>query len=491
VTPADDRRTVDQLIRDSDLAAGAILQNPEQMAAPAMQRSWAEVVECAAALWQALPDTPGPVEPRSVAMGDHRDAAMNRLAAMAAAWHRGLIRGNWPGAAGPGDGRLLGIAENLSLAEAKLCGPEPPRPLPRQARADSSVAKARLMHTLYVGAHGITVALQLHERDLLAALSGKHRLPFGESLEQTRQTQHRIAAFEQLAGSCVARTYPDDSRALFREPIGDGRLAQALARWDVQAHRTLASSTSTADLMVINQTERAIGAWSHLILRAAATTGAVDGDQQRERLSPAMERVEAAWAGMADLWRDLTHRTQRCVAAELHHSASEVRDALQEIVHNGMTVATPEVMAARTDLCAAAQTLQQSLSTSVNLACLIRDTLATAPVVGDARGIAAIVARSPQAQGFSVEEDMAAAWAVSPWAAATNALIPVPPPVQEALAVAADQVLDATSAAMKAGAFLDRTPPAAPVGHSPAMGWERGSPMPHLDFGPSGPGFHR
>ena len=125
MTPADDRRTVDQLIRDSDLAARRILQNPQQVAAPAMLRSWSEVVECAAALWQALPGTPGPVESKSVAMGDHGDAAMNRLAAMAAAWHRGLIRGNWPGAAGPGDGRLLGIAENLSLAEARLCGREP------------------------------------------------------------------------------------------------------------------------------------------------------------------------------------------------------------------------------------------------------------------------------------------------------------------------------------------------------------------------------
>ena len=456
-----------------------------------MLRSWAEVIECAAELWHALPGTPGPVEPKSVGLGDHGDAAMSRLGGMAAAWHRGLIRGNWPGAAGPGDGRLLGIAENLSLAEARLCGREPPRPQPTEVLVNSGIAKARLVHTLYVGAHGLAVALRLHERDLLAAVCGKHRLPFGESFEQPRQAQHRIAAFEQLAGSCVARTYPDGSRALFREPIGDGRLAQALARWDVQAHRTLATSTSAADLMVISQTERAIGAWSHPILRAAATTGAVDGDQQREHPSPAMARVKAAWPGMADLWRDLTHRTQRCVAGELHYSASEVRDALQEIVHNNMTVAAPEVMATRTDLRAAAQTTPQSLSTSVNLACLIRDTVASAAVVGDGRGISAIVARSPEAQEVFVEEDMAAAWGVSPWATATNALIPVPPPVQEALVVVADRVLDATSAAMNAGAFLDRTPPARIVDHSPAMGWERGSPMPHLDFGLSGPGSDR
>jgi hypothetical protein len=189
---------------------------------------------------------------------------------------------------------LQQIAENLNLAEAKLCGHEPTRPLPTEARVDSSVAKARLMHTLYVGAHGIAVALQLHQRDLRAALSGKHRLPFGESFELTRQTQHRIAAFEQLAGSCVARIYPDDSRALFREPIGGGRLARALARWDVQAHRTLATSTSTADLLYVSKTERAVGALSHLILRAGAATGAVDPGQYGERLSPAMERTEGA-----------------------------------------------------------------------------------------------------------------------------------------------------------------------------------------------------
>ena len=85
MTPADDRCTVDQHIRDSDLAARRILQSPEEVAAPAMLRSWAEVIECAAELWHALPGTPGPVEPKSVGLGDHGDAAMSRLDVMAAA----------------------------------------------------------------------------------------------------------------------------------------------------------------------------------------------------------------------------------------------------------------------------------------------------------------------------------------------------------------------------------------------------------------------
>ncbi len=492
MTPAQDRRIVNELIRDSELAARRILANPDLMAAPAMLRTWAEVVECAAALWQALPGTPGTVESRSADAGDHGDAAIDRLAAMAAGWHRGLIRGNWPCAAGPGDERLLQIAEQLSLAEDRLCRREPPGRLPSQAGADPALAKARLMHTLYVGAHAIAVALQQHQRDLRAAVSGKHRLPFGESFEQTRQAQQRMAGFEQLAGAWVARTYPEHSRALLRGPPGDGRLAQALARCDVQAHRSLATSTSTADLLYASTTERAIGSLSHLILGAGAATGALDPGQYRERLSPALDRAEGAWAGAARLWGELTHRTQRRVDLPLLGAAERAVGALREIAYDGLTVATPEVIATRTDLRAAAQTVQLSLATSGDLACLIRDTAAAAPMLGDARGIGAILARRPETQGLSVDEDMAPEWGVNPWAVATHAVIPVPPPVRDVLVMAADRVLDAAAAAISAGAFLDHTPPAAPpVGDSPRTGWAPGPPMPRLDFGPSGPACDR
>jgi hypothetical protein len=496
VTPADDPHTVDrrgvhQLIRDSEVAARQLLHNPGLMAAPAMLRAWPELVESATQLWQALP-TPGPVEPVDAgtpATADRGDAVMERLDAMAIAWHRSLIRGGWPGNSRPADERLLRIAENLNLAEERLLR-EPLPARPGDTPLDPGAARTLLMSTLYVGAHAITVALQLHHRDLRAAMAGKDRLPFGESLEATRHAQHRMAAFETLAGSLVARTHRDGTQPLVGEPGGGGRLAVVLARWDIQAHRTLATSTSTADLMYASRTEQAVTALSHLILRAGAATGALDPEQYRERLSPAVSHVEAAWAGAAKLWGQLTPRTDRIVEPDLLAAGEQAVAALRELAHNGATIAAPELMANRTDLRAEAQTLQQSLSASSDLACLIRDTVSTGALVGDARGIGAILARRLE-PGFDVDPVDAEAWAVNPWAAPTTAPIRVPPPVRDALAVTADRVLEATAAAMNAGAFLDRTPSAAPADDPPAMGWERGNPIPQLDTGPANPGFDR
>lgn len=500
MTPADDPHTVDQrgvdrrgvvqLIRDTELAARQLLHNPGLMAAPAMLRAWPELVESATQLWQALP-TPvaRPVEAGTPAIADRGDAVMDRLDAMAIAWHRSLIRGVWPGSSRPADERLLRIAENLNLAEERLLR-EPVPARPEDTPPEPGVARILLMHTLFVGAHAITVALQLHHRDLRAAMAGKDRLPFGESLEATRHAQHRMAAFEQLAGSLVARTHRHDTPELTGEPDGDGRLAVDLARWDIQAHRTLATSTSTADLLYASRTEQAVTALSHLILRAGAATGAIDPEQYRERLSPAMSHAEAAWAGAARLWGQLNPRTDRIVEPDLLGAGEQAVAALREIAHDGATLAAPELMANRTDPRAEATSLQQSLSASADLACMIRDTVSTGALVGDARGIGAILARQLQ-RGFDVDQVDAAAWAVNPWAAPTTALIRVPPPVRNALVVTADRVLEATAAAMNAGAFLDRTPPAAPADDAPALGWERGRPMPHLDTGPASPGLDR
>jgi hypothetical protein len=74
--------------------------------------------------------------------------------------------GHWPGP-GPQDQRLLEIARNLSHARdlVERYGRDV-EPTGAEARADIADARARVMHTLYGGAHGTAVALRDYANDL-------------------------------------------------------------------------------------------------------------------------------------------------------------------------------------------------------------------------------------------------------------------------------------------------------------------------------------
>jgi hypothetical protein len=56
--PAPDRRTVGELLTDSDALARETLLDPSLDQAPAMVRSWGELVGSAAKLWAVLPSAP-------------------------------------------------------------------------------------------------------------------------------------------------------------------------------------------------------------------------------------------------------------------------------------------------------------------------------------------------------------------------------------------------------------------------------------------------
>src|SRR5215216_6726420 len=74
--------------------------------------------------------------------------------------------GHWPGP-GPTDQRLLQIAHNLSRARilVERYGGDV-QPTTAEVRGDLVAARARIMHTLYVAAHGTSVAITEHSKDL-------------------------------------------------------------------------------------------------------------------------------------------------------------------------------------------------------------------------------------------------------------------------------------------------------------------------------------
>ena len=160
--------------------------------------------------------------------------------------------------------------------------------------------------------------------------------------------RNRLAAFEQLTGAYVARTYPHALQGEHRLPPAPDRLAEALARWDVQAHRALSSQPTAANLMLLAQTQTMITGASQVLLQAGALAGRLP--DYHSRLSPALDGAHAAWAATARAWTELTPPSQRRPTAEMSAAAAEARAALRELTHDRTGPASPAAIAARVDL---------------------------------------------------------------------------------------------------------------------------------------------
>ena len=95
--PAPDQRTVAELLIDSDALARETLLDLSPDQAPAMVRSWGELVGSAAELWAVLPS--GLITPSGL-------DSMERLRGVGEAIGRSVTAGHWPGQ-GPADERLI------------------------------------------------------------------------------------------------------------------------------------------------------------------------------------------------------------------------------------------------------------------------------------------------------------------------------------------------------------------------------------------------
>jgi hypothetical protein len=120
-----------------------------------------------------------------------------------------------------------------------------------------------------------------------------------ETVKRTVEARDRMAAFEQIAGSFVWRTFPAPLHGEYKPLPEPARLRQALATWDLQAHRALAGTPTAGNTMLIAQTQAHTAFASQTLLRAAAETGSVGLGEYRTRLEPALGAAQAGWASLA------------------------------------------------------------------------------------------------------------------------------------------------------------------------------------------------
>ncbi|WP_404352229.1 hypothetical protein LG324_04660 [Phycicoccus jejuensis] len=449
-----DRRSVGELLLEADSTARTILVDVAEMDAATMLRTWGEVVQAASELWQALPAS-GPVGDEALARPDASDLTILRLDSMSRAQHRSGARG-WPGD-GPADDRHLRIAESFARAEGlveRYASRKHP-PVTARALADRDAARVRIMHTLYVGAHGVAVALAAHVRALEKVHAARRAIPAGESLRQARTAYKRIAAFERVAGAYVAQTYPGALAGEHRAPPIANRLADALARWDVAAHRSLVNTPRTSELMLTARTQAVILSGSDALLHAASQTGHIDTAQHRRRLETAIATTQDRWETLAATLATLAPPLERRADRALTAASLEVRAALREILVDGNRAATADVVGQRTDLSRLPDLVGQALAANLELAHVTRDAMTDERLTGGARGIHEIATAARRASlDPRILDHSPHSVDITPQDLLANRAVPLLPVVWAELSKAADAATDAAATAMSAGAPL-------------------------------------
>ena len=484
-----DRRRIGELLAESDALARETLLDATLEQAPAMVRSWNQLVGSAAELWAVLvpaPDSPSGPDP------------IERLRAVGEAIGRSVTTGHWPGH-GSTDEHLMQIADNFSrarhLVERRGRSSEPANP---ERNADSRHAQGQVMHTLYVAAHGTAVALGAYAADLQHRLevATRRRQPMAErptTLEITAAEGMiaRFAGFEQLAAAYMFGQRPASANpGELRAAAPATRLETALAAWEVQAHRTLAANPDPADLVRLARVQALIISTTSIVTEAASTTGHIDRGLI-QRLVPTLEANQVAWSRLAKRWGELTSPASRTDPA-LVAAASEVRAAIAATATNQGGWATPDQLATRLDLPATVRILHLSIVASVDIAHVVRDMAAdhpglTAParIIGmRAHGEAEIAIE----QGETRYEGVT--W-TTPRQIAANQLIPLPEPARRGLINLADDVIATTNRGAAAAAQLDPNDVRRPIrsSHGPHRGRSAESlqiTRPH-DPAPKGP----
>ncbi|TWP34491.1 hypothetical protein [Leekyejoonella antrihumi] len=460
MTPPD-RRSVGELLLDADYLARLTLLDADGEAAPAMLRTWPEVVQSAAELWAALPHPPDP-------------DVMHRLEAITHGMHRDQIRRGWPGD-GPPDERLLQISENFTRAASLVANRWP---VPRRSRsgpsareaADLEAARTRTVHTLWVGGHSVSVATGEHAHDLRLLKHSHATCAETRGIGRGKDAQDRLGAFETLAAGWLKDRWPGALNGEYRDPPDATRLGQALCQWDVQVHRTLTTLPSTANLWLATATQATIVDTTAILLHAGAQRRAVDG-QTVARIGSALRTTQQDWSHACGLWQQLHSPLSSRFDNTLTQAAAEVRAATKEITHDPTGLATPELITSRLGPEQIAPIVGQALASSLELAHVIHEITASGdPILAATNNIARIAStrlrqQPPQPEGVD-------AFPVNLTGIRANRVAPIPDLIRDQLDAAGQHLIASSSIAMNSGTDLNRhrqaTAPSQPTPRPPA-----------------------
>ncbi len=200
----------------------------------------------------------------------------------------------------------------------------------------------------------------------------------------------RLTAFEQLAGSYLgaglATSLSGESQDGY---AGFARFSDAIARWDLQAHRTMAAAATPSNLASIARTQAMVHRACLVLMRTAAHTGVADPSDVRG--------PDRAGSGGRDGDREPRGRSLErpdqpgraaCGPAAVGRRRGPPA-AMRELIHDKAVLADPTLIAQRADLREAAPVVAVATAAGVELACAARgaanDTSLAAPGSSDDR----------------------------------------------------------------------------------------------------------
>lgn len=442
--PAGERRSVGEVLVDSDFLVRDLLAEVSGEHAAAMLRSWPQFLGAAERLWMALPSGSliQPAEPEP----------MGRLIGIGAGIGRSATNGRWPGP-GSADQRMVEISGNLRRAATLVerYGQDV-QPISAAARGDIGAAQARIVHTLYVVAHATAVATDswVGQTDSAARRPRTRdtKLRQGQ-LAAAPVAVDRLKILEQIAGRYVA-AHPVAVAALrqVRPAPKNSRLGTALSWWAAQVHRTLAGRPDTPDLVRIARVQALMAASTRVIAAAGAIKGPLDLEAV-ERTAPLLRQAELAWTRLAQ-------QSGRLVGADgttgraLSRSAAQARAAITTTRCTPLGWADPQQIAERTHLVKTSQAFQQSMLAAVDVAHLVSDIARSRPYL---TAPAHLLQRTQSLDPFGAnqgENHLEDARRPDKHQLAVNRRVPVPPAERQGIttSAAATSMQAATTAAL-------------------------------------------
>lgn len=439
-----DQRTVGERLFDIDYLARQLLMDVTGDQAAGLIRGWLTFVRAANDLWTRLPG-------RRLGVDD-RDRPMERLLEHAGAGAKSLSLGKWPGP-GVGDRRLLHMAGGLREVEGLIGRYGTELPLHRvDVYRDLEAARSRVMHALYVSAHAVSVSLHAHGRDLYEDARAQGRLvqlAVARSPYAIPPTTEWIGRFTACENAGLAYLHGSSGR------LSDGlageagwprddrdRLGRALAGWDIQAHRSILADPSAAHLLLVTRTQALIAGAGLVLVEAAGRSGIVEPS---DRLISALAEVGRTWSNLASRWNDLVMPDAR-IDPPLIRAAAEVRAAFRELTHDTTKIATPDVIALRPTLEPATQATLRAFETAAELAHVVAEKADNPALAGPARTLSQRAHNDVEAARATPPPSGDRVW-VSPNDILARRIVPIPPPVAEALRTASAAVVAASGAA--------------------------------------------
>lgn len=441
-----DIRTVGEMLADVDHQARLLLLDVDGDHAGGLVRGWPALVTAASELWAALP--------RTGYADESHDRPMERLVAHAATIDNSLSAG-WPGRGDP-DHRVGHMTETLQAAGGlvRRYGPEISGH-GAALRQDLQAVRSRAMHSLYVAAHAGSVALHAHGRDRYrearqagrkVSLSTVHS-PY--VVAPTATWVGRFATAEAIAGRYLAGGLVAGVAGEARRPTDDhSRVPRALAGWDIQAHRTLATRSSAADNVIVCRTQALIAGVSLLLVdadshtRTAMTSAA---GPSTDRLTSSLDAVGRAWNNLASRWDDLPAPTDR-PDSKLLRASAELRAAYRELTHDATTTFPPDVIAQHPGLERALNATLAAIESAPELADVLAEKASQPGLVGRARALSHRAHNDIEA-GLATPDPAGDVVWVSPADIHARRNVALPAPVAETLRSASRSAQKASSTA--------------------------------------------